>query len=104
MSEEKTKVEQRPGGIQRDAQSRQDEDRFEKELRVEIKSIREGHNYAGYVVTEALQSSEKLLHKILDRRATELEAGDHSQKQQAAKIRRELAGFCYKPKLVVAQD
>lgn len=109
MSEEKnkTQVESRTGGLQRQESSREKEKR---ELRKKIRSIREGHLTGGYCETEALQAEEKKLYAILKQEFDELTAqhgyspDPRFKHKDIRTVEVELNGLSWKPRLVVAQD
>jgi hypothetical protein len=68
-------------------------------LRKEIQAIRQGFTTGGYCETETLKEKEKRLHAVL---CQELDESCERETREA--IEHELAGLCYRPRLVVAQD
>lgn len=112
MNEEtKTQTQQGTGSLQR-RESREEigeREKIKANLRLEIRSIREGHGTGGYCQTEKLVAVEKKLHAIL---STELEAlkKEHGYspdpKFKHPNIRAvevELNGLSFRPRLVVAE-
>lgn len=108
MSEDKTEIKNSPqakavtgiGGIQRgEKEARQ---RIKRAIEKDCQSIREGHTSGGYCDTEQLLASEKRLAAIIQTEIEEaIEARDRNL--QFA-LERQLRGFAWKPRLVVAQD
>jgi hypothetical protein len=112
MNNEKTEAKaiSRADRVQRTARQgegieHEEKERIKEGYRKKIRSIREGHITGGYCETEILQQAEKSLASILNTELEEIErSGQPGQAQRIFAIERELRGFSWKPRLVVAQD
>lgn len=98
MNEKKEEAELGAGGLQRSAQGK-------AALIKKINSIRQGFETGGYCDTEKLKVEEQKLHGIIAEEIKQAEAKGGSESVIAVfRLNKQLAGLCYKPKLVVAAD
>jgi len=104
-NESKTQTESGPDRLQRSAKEISSTGPVEKDLRKKITAIRQGHLTGGYCETETLHAEEKKLHKIISDQIAELEdKKPNNWQQHTAALRKELAAFSWKPRLVVADE
>lgn len=100
MSEkDKTQTQSGINSLQRETQSGEDWQRKK------VKAVREGHATGGYIETEELKAEEKKLAEILSKKIADAEREKgHAATAEIRGIQREIAGFCWRPQLVVKAD
>jgi hypothetical protein len=96
------KAQQRTGGLQRSQEEGDHRSRIKAAIKEKVHAIRHGFGTGGYCDTEGLVAGEKQLHCIISAEIEEAQIA-HDQ-AQVRKLERELAGLCYRPKLVVAKE
>lgn len=109
--EQKTKTQPGTGSVQRRTSREEvsEREKIKANLRIEVRSIREGHGTGGYCNTEKLVAVERKLHAILSTELEELKAEHGYSPDPKFKhphiraVEVELNGLAFRPKLVVAE-